>query len=89
MFYSVLGIKNLENEKINIDELKNKWTKNSIDWIHIPLDPRFVAKQIYQLLRDLDQKGYQKIIFDILPRGIEWSGIQDRLTRAVYGSGIH
>ncbi len=74
---------------LDIDELKNKWTKNSIDWIHIPLDPRFVAKQIYQLLRDLDQKGYQKIIFDILPRGIEWSGIQDRLTRAVYGSGVH
>jgi hypothetical protein len=33
--------------------------------------------------------GYQKIIIDILPSGIEWSGIQDRLTRAVFGSGIH
>ena len=89
-----LLVEDIGNQKVvvvtflDIDGLKNKWTTSSIDWIHIPLDPHAVAKQMYQLLRDLDQKGYQKIIVDVLPIGIEWSGIRDRLTRAVYGSGI-
>ena len=90
-----LQVEDIGNQKVvvvtflDIKTLKNKWATRSIDWIHIPLDPHAVAKQMYQLLRDLDQMGYQKIIIDILPSGIEWSGIQDRLTRAVFGSGIH
>ena len=90
-----LQMEDISNQKVvvvtflDIKILKNKWASSSIDWIHIPLDPHAVAKQMYQLLRDLDQRGYQKIIVDKLPSSIEWSGIQDRLTRAVYGSGIH
>jgi L-threonylcarbamoyladenylate synthase len=95
MDVSQLRVEDIGNQKVaivtflDIDTLKNKLAISSIDWIHIPLDPHAVAKKMYQLLRDLDQKGYQKIIVDVLPSGIEWSGIQDRLTRAVYGSGTH
>ena len=94
MDVSQLHVEDISNQKVavvtflDIDILKNKWATSSIDWIHIPLDPHVVAKQMYQLLRDLDQKGYQKIIIHKLPSGTEWSGIQDRLTRAVYGSGV-
>jgi L-threonylcarbamoyladenylate synthase len=90
-----LRIEDISNQKVvvvtflDIKTLRNQWASSSIDWIHIPLDPHAVAKQMYQLLRDLDQKGYQKIIIHELPSGIEWSGIQDRLSRAVYGSGVH
>jgi len=90
-----LHVEDVGNQKVVIvtfldtDVLKNQFATSAIDWIHIPLDPPAVAKQMYQLLRDLDQKGYQKIIVDKLPSSIEWSGIQDRLTRAVYGSGNH
>ncbi len=90
-----LKVEDFDNQKVvvvtflDIVSLKNKWATSPIDWIHIPLDSHAVAKQIYQLLRDLDQKGYQKIIFDLLPKEMAWSGVNDRLTRAVYGSGIH
>ena len=90
-----LKVDDISNQKVvivtflDIEVLKNKWATSPVDWIQIPIDPQAFAKQLYQLLRDLDQRGYQKIIVDALPNNSEWTGIQDRLTRAVYGSGVH
>jgi L-threonylcarbamoyladenylate synthase len=72
---------------LNIDSLKKLWQDKSVDWIHIPQDSREVARSIYRLLRELDQGNYRTIIFDQLPQTSEWAGVNDRLSRSVYGSG--
>ncbi len=71
----------------NIEKLQKKWSTKLVDWHQLPNDPNVVAQNLYGLLRELDKKGYQKIIFDQLPEHNTWSGIQDRLSRAIYGSG--
>jgi L-threonylcarbamoyladenylate synthase len=73
---------------LNIDSLKKRWQDKSVDWIQIPLDSLEVARSIYRLLRELDQGNYRTIIFDQLPNTSEWAGVNDRLTRSVYGSGL-
>lgn len=72
---------------IEQQELKKQWPDANVDWYHISRDAHAVAKDLYRLLRDLDNKNYEKIIFDQLPLTPEWAGLQDRLTRSVYGSG--
>lgn len=73
----------------DIQELRQQWPDMDVQWIHIAEDPENVARNFYGLLRDLDEKHYQKIIFDQLPKSPAWTAIQDRLTRSVYGSGAH
>jgi L-threonylcarbamoyladenylate synthase len=73
----------------NFKELQDKWSSQLVDWYFLPKDADTVARSLYGLLRDLDNRGYQKIIFDQLPQDLAWSAIQDRLTRAIYGSGQH
>ncbi len=73
----------------DVQELQKRWPTQFVDWYSLPKDPNIVARDLYGLLRDLDIKGYQKIIFDQLPTDLAWFGIQDRLTRAIYGSGQH
>ena len=74
---------------IEQQELKKQWPDVDVDWYQIPRDVNAVAKELYRLLRDLDNKNYQKIIFDQLPLATEWAGLQDRLTRSVFGSGVN
>ena len=74
---------------LDIDILKKQWQGKNVDWLHIPQNAIEVAKNIYRLLRELDQGNYQTIIFDQLPNTNEWVGVNDRLSRSVYGSGIH
>lgn len=73
----------------DVTKLQKKWPTQLVDWYSLPKDANIVARDLYGLLRDLDSKGYQKIIFDHLPVDLAWSGIKDRLTRAIYGSGKH
>lgn len=40
------------------------------------------AKEMYSVLRDLDQKNYQKIIFEMPPQTSKWHAVNDRLNRA-------
>ena len=72
---------------LDIEVLKMQWQEKNVDWIQIPLDSREVARSIYRLLRELDQGNYRTIIFDQLPHTSEWAGVNDRLSRSVYGSG--
>lgn len=47
-----------------------------------------MARRLYALLRELDKGAHDLIIFEQLPFGEDWAGIQDRLGRAAVGSGI-
>ena len=45
------------------------------------------ASHLYRSLRDLDQQGWDLILFPEPPAGEEWDGVRDRLQRACFGSG--
>ena len=53
----------------------------------IPSDCGTFASRLYRSLRDLDQQGWDLILFPEPPPGEEWDGVRDRLQRACFGSG--
>lgn len=53
----------------------------------IPNNPEDFAKQLYSLLRQLDQLSFDLIAFQELPTDESWDAVRDRLMRAVAGSG--
>ncbi|WP_114639165.1 L-threonylcarbamoyladenylate synthase [Polynucleobacter necessarius] len=50
-------------------------------------DSTSFASKLYRTLRDLDQQGWDLILFPEPPAGEEWDGVRDRLQRACFGSG--
>jgi L-threonylcarbamoyladenylate synthase len=55
--------------------------------IEVPSDSSTFASRLYRSLRDLDQQGWDLILFPEPPAGEEWDGVRDRLQRACFGSG--
>ncbi|MBU3605563.1 threonylcarbamoyl-AMP synthase [Polynucleobacter sp. MWH-Creno-3A4] len=55
--------------------------------IIVSSDPASFASKLYRTLRDLDQQGWDLILFPEPPTGEEWDGVRDRLQRACFGSG--
>lgn len=53
----------------------------------ISSDCNTFAARLYRTLRDLDQQGWDLILFPEPPPGEEWDGVRDRLQRACFGSG--
>ena len=53
----------------------------------VPSDSTSFASRLYRSLRDLDQQGWDLILFPEPPAGEEWDGVRDRLQRACFGSG--
>lgn len=53
----------------------------------VPSDSAAFASRLYRSLRDLDQQGWDLILFPEPPAGEEWDGVRDRLQRACFGSG--
>ncbi len=55
--------------------------------IEVPSDSTAFASRLYRSLRDLDQPGWDLILFPEPPAGEKWDGVRDRLQRACFGSG--
>jgi L-threonylcarbamoyladenylate synthase len=55
--------------------------------IELPSDSVTFASRLYRTLRDLDQQGWDLILFPEPLAGEEWDGVRDRLQRACFGSG--
>jgi L-threonylcarbamoyladenylate synthase len=55
--------------------------------VQVPSDSARFASRLYRSLRDLDQQGWDLILFPEPPAGEEWDGVRDRLQRACFGSG--
>ena len=55
--------------------------------VEVPSDSAAFASRLYRSLRDLDQQGWDLILFPEPPAGEEWDGVRDRLQRACFGSG--
>ena len=58
-----------------------------VEEIIVPSDSTAFASKLYRSLRDLDQQGWDLILFPEPPVGEEWDGVRDRLQRACFGSG--
>ena len=55
--------------------------------VTVPSDSAAFASRLYRSLRDLDEQGWDLILFPEPPAGEEWDGVRDRLQRACFGSG--
>ena len=58
-----------------------------VEEIIVSSDAATFASHLYRTLRDLDQQGWDLILFPEPPAGEEWDGVRDRLQRACFGSG--
>ena len=58
-----------------------------IEEVEVPSDSGAFASRLYRTLRDLDEQGWDLILFPEPPIGEEWDGVRDRLQRACFGSG--
>lgn len=68
-------------------EAKFKAYFNNHVFTAIAMNPALLAKQLYRLLRDLDQGQYQGIFIPSPPKTEVWDAVCDRLQRASFGSG--
>jgi len=75
-----------EHEHSHHQEELKAYSQN-ITFIAIAMDPALLAKQLYRLLRDLDQGQYQGIFIPSPPKTEAWDAVRDRLQRASFGSG--
>ena len=55
--------------------------------VEVPSNSVAFASRLYRTLRDLDEQGWDLILFPEPPAGQEWDGVRDRLQRACFGSG--
>ncbi len=58
-----------------------------VEEVIVSSDPGIFASRLYRTLRDLDDQGWDLILFPEPPHGQEWDGVRDRLQRACFGSG--
>jgi L-threonylcarbamoyladenylate synthase len=56
-----------------------------LERITLPNDPAAYSRVLYATLRALDQQGYSQLLWQTPPTGLEWAGVQDRLSRAAAG----
>jgi L-threonylcarbamoyladenylate synthase len=53
-----------------------------VHWTALSPDPERYAQAIYRLLRELDSKGYGRILVETPPDGAPWDAVNDRVGRA-------
>lgn len=53
-----------------------------VDWVTMPAQPLGYSHAVYATLRALDQGGYARMLWEVVPDTLAWRGIQDRLGRA-------
>ena len=53
-----------------------------VHWEKCSSDPVVYARDLYAMLRRLDQTGYARLVFEQPPRSSEWQAVNDRLGRA-------
>jgi L-threonylcarbamoyladenylate synthase len=58
-----------------------------VDWYTCSADPQIYARDLYAMLRDLDQRGYAAILFEQPPRTLAWQAVNDRIGRAAAAFG--
>ena len=53
------------------------------DGIALPPDPAAYSRGLYAALRELDRRGYRRLLIEAPPEGEAWQAVNDRLRRAV------
>jgi len=57
-------------------------TVSGVDWLACANEPDAYARELYALLRRLDQQGYERILMEQPPRSAAWQAVNDRIGRA-------
>jgi L-threonylcarbamoyladenylate synthase len=53
-----------------------------LDWHTVGRDPARYARSLYAMLRDLDRRGYTRILVESPPADADWRAVNDRIGRA-------
>lgn len=53
-------------------------------WYRMPTAAADYARALYAALRDLDDRGYDRILIEAVPEGDAWLAVRDRLRRAAH-----
>ncbi len=64
------------------DASKQDAQLRNVDWLIGSAEADAYARDLYALLRRLDQQGYSRLIFEQPPRTSAWQAVNDRLGRA-------
>ena len=61
-----------------------QWPTDSARWVQrtMPANPALAARELFAVLRELDEAGVSDIWIETPPAGAEWDGVRDRLSRA-------
>lgn len=59
-------------------------THKKIHCVMMPMDSQSYAHELYQTLRELDQKHFKRIVIEDVPAIDEWLAIRDRLVKASF-----
>ena len=51
-------------------------------WVELPRHPEGYARQLYAVLRELDDQGLDRILIEAVPVAPAWWALRDRLQRA-------
>lgn len=57
-------------------------TMSDVDTLKCNADPAVYARELYALLRRLDEQGYDRILMEQPPRTATWQAVNDRIGRA-------
>jgi len=65
--------------------LHTRWPNGwPAEWVQrtMPTDPVLAARELFAVLRELDEAGVSDIWIEAPPAGADWDGVRDRLSRA-------
>jgi len=60
----------------------NRYDLQNVDWVVMPVDPVFYARELYLRLHDFEQSDNELLIIEQPPLTTIWRGINNRLQRA-------
>lgn len=60
----------------------NRFDLEHVDWVVMPVDPAFYARELYLRLHDFEQSENDMLIIEQPPVTVLWQGINNRLQRA-------
>jgi L-threonylcarbamoyladenylate synthase len=79
-------LKNIKSEHLPIAVMSLQMLPRmeGVSLVEMPGSCNAYAHDLYNILRELDKKKFQKILIETVPSGEDWDAIRDRLTRATF-----
>jgi len=72
----------LENSSLSSVLIARQLFLGVTDQIILSKNPVEYAHDLYHSLRELDKKGFEQIVIEMVPEAVEWDAVRDRLKKA-------